>query len=392
MQALQILCLLFLAFTESSCLPGTSLLRILDSLNEGDNSEKISNIIGDGYILCNSSAYIVIERAIMLNRSESLYVILGSTMMMSESEKTGLIESAIHSHSLESLVVMFKHGFVYRRMSRDPRRISAARALWTGTGGWKYDEIDTLAKYTGFHNLIGTCRTLLRLKSTETACLLCKLLIENNLKSPESILWFIACNKLRHLDDHGISQVLRLLLSYPFLTTRTLWIRHQFVWEFLRTHNDAIQSLSLILQDPRILLERWSSLPESCCTVFLRRFGKYIWMCKNGENSRLGLALREGRPSSRALDIMLKSSVKCSRPLCFQVVLLHVSRMVISNHMADDANGYELVSLVDSAVQKMILLHKLGLQQTLLLPFDIIGYISHLILSLTLDGIQNFTI
>lgn len=392
MQTLHILFLLFLALTKCSCLPGTSLLRILDSINEGDNAGKISKIIGDKFIFCNSSSSIVIEKAILLNRSESLHVILGSTVMMSESEKTGLIECAIHSHSLESLMVMSRYGFIYRQMSRDRRCISAGKALWCSSScGWSYDDIQTLAKYPGFQNLIGSFRTLLGIRSPDIACLLCRLMIENSFKSPESILWFIACNKLRHLDDAGISQVLRLLLSYPFLSPRTLWISHQLLWQFVRTHEDAIQSLSLILQDPRFLLKRSRSLPESSCADFLRRFGKFIRMCKNGEHDRLRSALLESRLSSRALEMMLKSSLRCCRPLCFQVTLSHISGIFISNLLAD-GKDHELLSIAESGLQKMVQLHKLGLQQTSQLPFDIIRYINHFMLRLTLEQINKFTI
>lgn len=377
----------FLAVGKASCLPGTSLLQILDSINEHDDPQKISTIIDNNFICCNSPSYIVIEKAVTLNRSESLNVILESTLMMSENEKVSLIECAIHAHAAESLIVMFQHGFVYRNRTENRQRVSMRRALWCGSCGWTASEIERLSMYQGFYALIGDYKPLFSIKSDDIACLFCRLLLENQLKSPESILWLIASNKHRHLDDHGLSEVIRLLLSHPFRTPRNLWISNQLLWQFLRTHLDAFESMTLIMEDPRILLNRASSLPHSTSSVFLRRFGNFIQLCKSGEHVPLRQILGRAKLSSRALEVMLRSAIKCKQPLCFKETLIHFSRMLISNRHKADGNDHELVSLAESGLQKMILMHKMSLEQAI--PGDITMYINQIILQLTLDQIYS---
>lgn len=258
------------------------------------------------------------------NNLDSLQVFLENNRYLSGEDEVRILMEGFRSHSLEAVVALINAGFMINANGRRQQSL-LQRLLWTSEWHWSTADIEHLMVLKSCKCLLGQLDLLLDMPSAEHAILYSKLLLQNGLKTSDSIVWYLVLNKVKTLDDAELSKVFRYLLRNPFCTARAVWLHYQLVKNFVQTYETHMITLSNVIEDPRVVVSGGLAASSHETGSFLAANQAIIAACKKGDAAGFTRCFTGMANSPVILDVLLRCTWSCTPNL--------EARRVTVNHL-----------------------------------------------------------
>lgn len=258
------------------------------------------------YSISQNCYKIGIIASVRQNNIEALKVFLEQNRFLSPEEELRIVAEAMQHKSTEAVIMLASLGYF---SNGNGRRQSALlqRLIWTSDYHWDVENIEELMKLKASRCLLGQLNLLIDMPTADLAILYCKLLLEQTFKTSDAIIWYLALNKVKRLDDKELMKLFKYLLHGPFSTARAVWLHYQLVKNFAQTYDEHMITLSILLEDPRVVVNSIAHQPCTHATAnFVTSYHPVITACKKGSEEEFQRLFNGVGNHPMILDILLR--------------------------------------------------------------------------------------